>query len=132
MQGNAVRKKCAEIGNAQMINQQFSKFKNARQQILNGSFERSISTFGSHLRIMVANHGYARRGRNANHFGAAKNLQEVLHHGQSLFLVAGVVVHLAATRLRGPKLDRMAQLFEDGDDRFTGLRKKSVVVAGDK
>ena len=50
----------------------------------------------------------------------------------SLALVAGVPVHLAAAGLLPRKIDGVAEAFEHADYGFAGLGEEGVVVAGDE
>jgi hypothetical protein len=81
---------------------------------------------------MVSHHRHARRGGNTDDSGIAEDAQKVAHHGERFFLIAGVVVHLAAAGLRGAKFDSMPEPFENGNDSFAGFREKSVVVTSDE
>lgn len=132
MQRYGVRKKSADIGDAEFIDKQLGEFENARQQLVDSAGDGGVGGGGRHLRIMIANHGNAGGGRDADGLVVAEDLEEVAHQRHRFGLVAGVVVHLAAAGLGLAEFDGMPQALEHSHDGSTGLREERVVVAGDE
>ena len=81
---------------------------------------------------MLAHHGDAGGGGDADDFRIAEHLDEAADERDGFAVVAGVVVHLAAAGLFDGEVDGVAEPLEharDGDARFGEQR---VVVAGDE
>src|SRR5579859_1224334 len=81
---------------------------------------------------MIADHGDAGGGGNADGLGIAKDLNEAAHQRRGLPLIAGVVVHLAAAGLVERELDGVPEPLEQTDDRLAGGGEERVVIAGDE
>jgi hypothetical protein len=81
---------------------------------------------------MIANHGNAGGGWDANDFCVAKDFREVPDEGYRFAQIAGVPMHLPAATLGGEELHLMAQPLEHPDNRLPGLGKEGVVITGDE
>jgi hypothetical protein len=132
MKGNGVREKSADVGDAEFIDEQLREFENAWQQFIDSAGDGGIARYGGHLRIVVANHGDAGGGGDADRLVVAEDFEEVPHQRHGFGLVAGVVVHLAAAGLGLAELDGVSQALEHGYDGPAGLWEERVVVAGDE
>ncbi|GAC1661981.1 MAG: hypothetical protein NVS9B4_15000 [Candidatus Acidiferrum sp.] len=130
MERNDVRKKSTDVTQLQLVGQEFREFEHARQQMSQVAAYRRVTS--RHFWEMLANHGNARSRGDTNSFRVTKYFKKVEHHGTRVGLVAAVVVHLSAASLGGAKLHGVTKAFEERDDGFAGLRKKSVVIAGNK
>jgi len=85
-----------------------------------------------HLWVVVAHHADAGGGGDDDGFGVAELVDEPAEERVGLSLVAGVVVHLAATGLAGREVDGMAEALEDANDGLAGAGEERVVIAGDE
>jgi len=132
MERYGVWEKSADVGDAELIDQQLGKFMNARQQFFDGAGDGRIARDGGHFRIVISNHGDAGGGWDADRFVVSEDFEEVPHQGHRFGLVTGVVVHLAAAGLGLAEFDGVSQTLEHGYDGSTGLREEGVVVAGDE
>ena len=91
-----------------------------------------VAVFRRHDRIVFADHGDTRGGRNADNFGVVKIVQKLFHQRQSFGLIAAVIVHLATTGLRLAELNGVAQPLQNRHDGLARLRKQCVVITGNE
>ncbi len=132
MQRDGVRKERADVGHTKLVDQQLRELEDARQHVGNLALDVGAAGRCCHFRIVVANHRYAGRRRDADDLGVAKNAEEVQHHGQRFLLVAGVVVHLTATGLLSAKFNRVSQSLQHSHNGLPGGGEERVVVAGNE
>jgi hypothetical protein len=129
---DSVRIKCTDIRYAQFVDQQLTKFEDARKQFFYLTAHGRLTRLPRHLWEVVANHGYTGGRRKADHLCATKNFQKMTHHGNRFPLIPGVVMHLAAAGLLRSELDGMAEPLEHSYDGLPGFRKQRIVVTSDK
>ena len=108
MESDSVGIERADVGDAKLVDEEFRKFENTREDFGGAANDRLIMRFSGHLRVVIANHGDAGRGRDADGFGGREGFQETLHHGERLAAIAGVVMHLSAATLSGREVDCVA------------------------
>ena len=129
---DGVRKRGADVGDAQLVDEELGELEHARQKRVDACDERRIPRGGRHLGIVLADHRDARRGRHADHLRAVEDPEEMFHQPARLAGVPGVVMHLPAAGLLAPEFDAMAKALEHGDHGFACFREQRVVVAGDE
>src|SRR4029079_10074114 len=94
--------------------------------------QHRVAQFRSHPWVILADHGDARRRRYADDFGPTEDIYKMAHEGNSILIVPGVVVHLAAAGLFSTKLHGMAQPLQYANHSFAGFRKQQIVITSDK
>src|SRR6185437_7781376 len=84
------------------------------------------------MRVLVADHGNARRGWDHHRLGVGVEAHELLGKAESLTPKPRVCVHLTATGLRRPELHFHPQPLQQPHDRPASFREERVVITGDK
>ena len=130
--GDGVGEGGADVGDAKMVGEQFGELEDAGEQELNFLEEQCVVLVASDELVVLAHHGDAGGGRNADGFGVAEGADEVADERDGLSVVAGVVVHLSAACLGERELDGVAEAFEHAGDGDSRLGEEGVVVTGDE
>ncbi len=130
--GDAMRKVCADVVDAQLVDEELAQLVDARQQGLKALAQVFVAEFFKEAWILIADHGDAGGGGNDDGFRVLIEADEALGLREGLGAEAGVGVHLAAAGLLGLKVELDAQAFEQSDHSAAGLRKERVVIAGDE
>jgi hypothetical protein len=112
MVGHTVRKVRADIHNAQPVNQELRQLENAGNQGFEICNQRRITGIRGSFEVELAHHPNTRGRGSDDDLGVAKDLDKVPNKRQSLTLVAGVVVHLAAARLIYGEIDRVSEALQ--------------------
>lgn len=114
------------------VGKQFGELEDAGKEAAHvGQESRIVLRFG-HEDVVLAHHGDAGSGRNADHLGIAKHLHEAADEGDGFAVVAGVVVHLATAGLFYRELDGVAKTLEDTCNSYARFGEERVVVTGDE
>ena len=122
----------AYVFEGETIGKQFGELEDAGKEAAHVGQEGRIVLRFSHEDVVLAHHGDAGSGRNADYLGIAKHLHETADEGDGFAVVAGVVVHLATARLFDRELDGVAETLEHTCDRYARFGEERVVVAGDE
>jgi len=132
MVGDGVGEGCADVFQAETVDEQLRELKDAGQKAANVCEEGGI-VFGLRDQLVVlAHHGDAGGGGDADSFGIAKDFDETADERNGFTMVAGVVVHLAAAGLLDGEVDGVAETFKQARDGDARLREEGVVITGDE
>src|SRR5215216_7193822 len=122
----------ADVGDAELSDQELGELEDFRSEFLDLFGETPVPGEISGHRVELADHAHAGAGGCDDGLVTAEDLHEAPHEGYSLALVAGVEVHLAAARLRVGKVYLHPQTFENLDGSLSRLGEERVVEAGYK
>src|SRR5688500_11910422 len=129
---NPVRVVGADVCDAKLLDQELGEFEDLWPELLDLLRETRVPyQLGGHG-IQLAHHAHAGTGGRDDGVVPVEDLDEALHEGYRLALVAGVEVHLAAARLREGKVHHHPETLEDLDGGPTRLGEERVVEAGYK
>jgi hypothetical protein len=117
---------------AKFVDKKLRKFVDTGKQRVDRGNQVRVSRFSGHLGIVISDHGHTGGGRDADDLGIFEHPKEVAHQRNTIWTVAGVVMHLAATCLRASEFHLVSETLQDLDNGDAGLWKQRVVVAGDE
>jgi len=129
---DSIREVRTYVFEAKAIDEEFGELENPREEAANIRKEGRIVLALGHQLVVLAHHGDAGSRRHADRFSVAEHLNKAANEGHGFAVVAGVVVHLAATRLLNGEDDGVAEAFEEARNSDARLGEERVVVAGDK
>jgi hypothetical protein len=132
MVGDAVWEGGADVFDVETVDEQFRELKDAGEQGLYVGEEGRVVFRFSHHDVVLAHHGDAGGGGDADGFGVAEDIDEATDERDGLAVVAGVVVHLAAAGLGEGEVDGVAEALQEARDGDARLWEQGVVVAGDE
>jgi hypothetical protein len=122
----------SDVDDARRPHEELRQLEHARRQSFDLSSQILVLHLLREIGIELTNHRDAGRRRRHDQLRRAEYPDEAAGERDSLLLIAGVEVELAATGLRGWKLDLVPQPLEHSHRGDTGFRKHRVVEAGDE
>ena len=130
--GNLVRIGRADIVDAELADEEFGEFVNAREKRFDICDELCIAVHLGGFEVVIAHHGDAGGGWNDDGFCILIDADKVTDDRDGFAQVASIPVHLTAAGLLGAELDFMAEALENAYDGFACLGEESIVVAGNE
>ena len=128
---DGVRIGCADVGDAELIDEQFGEFEDAGQEVIHRSRDGCVAQFARPFWGSDRGSWTRRRPRGRRWFRRPRrHVEEMAHQRHGFGVIAGVVVHLAAAGLGCAELDGVAEAFEHSHDGLAGFREKGVVITG--